>query len=204
MTKDIKRIYLIRHAESAHNANHNRLSGSTDVDITEAGVAQCLATRQMMECLAIDRVYSSSLKRAVKSANLIFPDQAITVTDSLREFDYGDYEGVNAQANQEDAVIKQWNKAPGNLTFPGGDNTLEFAQNFHDSIVEMVEDAPEQNIALVSHKTAIRLFVARILHLDLDYFRLIPCSNCGITEVWFDKGSEFDLHSVNVVAYPIP
>ena len=199
----IKRIYLIRHAESAHNANHNRLSGSTDVDITETGAAQCMATRQALENLKIDRVYSSPLKRAVKTANLIFPNQAMTVTDSLREFNYGDYEGLNAQTNEEDPVIQQWNKAPGDLTFPGGDNILEFAQNFYDSILGMVEDTPEQNIALVSHKTAIRLFVARILHLDLDYFRLVPCSNCGITEVWFDKESHFDLHSVNVVAYPV-
>lgn len=199
--ENIRRIYLIRHAESAHNASNNRLSGSTDVDITETGVAQCMATRQITDNLGIGRVYTSSLKRAIKSAKLIFPNRAIGVKDSLREFNYGEYEGMDAQAQKEDAVIQQWNKAPGNLTFPGGDNTLEFAQNFYNTILEMVKDTPERHFALVSHRTAIRLFVARIIHLDLDHFRGLPCSNCGVTEVRFTEESKFNLHSLNFVAY---
>lgn len=201
MTNNIKRIYLIRHGESTHNSNGNKLSGLTDVDLTKKGIEQCKTTRKYVEKLEIDKIYSSSLKRAINSANLIFPKKEVVFTKSLREFNYGNYEGINANFKTEDLIIKKWNTSPGNLTFPEGDNTLKFSQNFYNSILNMVEISNEHNIAFVTHKTAIRLFVAKIIHLDPDYFRLIPCSNCGVTELWFNKESNFILHSLNVIAY---
>ena len=105
--------------------------------------------------------------------------------------DYGDYEGLDTKAiPSDDEVIIKWNTAPGNLTFPNGDNVASRAECVYNGLLKIAGESSSNTIACVTHKTTIRMVVAKILKINLDYLRSIPCSNCSVTRVEYcpDKG----------------
>jgi probable phosphoglycerate mutase len=194
------RIFLIRHGESKQNIA-NVISGVTDTPLSTKGKTQCKQLSGYFDKMKMDVVYASPLQRSQESAQLIFPQHATTlqISESLIEFDYGQYEGYERDkyASINDEVIKKWVTAPGDLTFPGGGNVREHAQDSYTGLLNIVEENQGKVIACVSHRTTIRLIVAKVLGLSLDNFRLLPCSNCGITELLSVDG-EIKLLSLNV------
>jgi 2,3-bisphosphoglycerate-dependent phosphoglycerate mutase len=69
------KIVLIRHGESTWN-KENRFTGWTDVDLSEKGVAEAKEAGQVLktEGYVFDIVYTSLLKRAIKTANLVLEE----------------------------------------------------------------------------------------------------------------------------------
>lgn len=193
-----KRIFLIRHGESSHNRNGNLLSGITDVKLSNHGVEQCMQLRKLVKHFSIDKVYSSPLKRAIKSANLVFPDKHVMILEHLREINYGVYEGLRGKDDSTDEVLNKWESSPGNLTFPEGDNVHNFSQAYYHNLLDVVAGSEDKFFAFFTHRTAIRLFIATVLGLDLNLFRKIPCSNCSLSELYYNKESGFQLSAVNL------
>lgn len=192
-------IFIVRHGESTQNLN-DVMSGITDAPLSEKGKEQCLLLSRYFQDLPVDKVFSSPLQRANQSAEIIFAQKKlpIQINDSLIEFDYGNYEGYPRGDYQtsNDEIIKKWLAAPSNLTFPGGSNTQVHAQKALFGLSELVNNNKGSVIALLSHRTTIRLLVAQIIGLHLDHFRAIPCSNCSVTEVNFD--GKWHLNSLNL------
>jgi len=187
----MKIVYLIRHGETYHNSDKNRLSGVTDIGMTEKGINQCRELSIFFLDKEIKEVYASPLSRSIDSAKYIFPTfrNSIKISKYLIEINYGDYEGVDkGEVISEDEVIKKWEAAPGDLTFPNGDNVREHANYAYKGFKEIVENSQHDILACVSHRTSIRLLVAKILNVDLDSFRDIPCFNCSVTK--FEYGGE--------------
>lgn len=191
----MKRLYLIRHGESVQN-QQDLLSGVSDVPLSQVGTEQCLQLRSFFTKSPVEAVFVSPLSRALESAKITFPEHKITVAKGLIEFDYGDYEGV--PRSRDDEVMRRWHSTPGEVTFPGGGNTQEHALEVYNELFSIVKGSLAHNIACVSHRTTIRLIVAQILHLALNNFRLIPCSNCSVTVLLFDESRGFQLSSLNV------
>lgn len=94
-------IVFVRHGESAWN-NENIFTGWTDVPLTETGEKEATAAGQLMrnEGLEFDVVFTSRLKRAIKSAVLIsdaMDSSFIPIHQDwrLNEQSYGFLEGKN-------------------------------------------------------------------------------------------------------------
>lgn len=194
-------IILIRHGRSLHNANGNAFSGVTDVQMDETGQAQCRNLAGFFNGVSIDRLYCSSLGRAQESARLIFPGRAdrLAVLDWLIEFNYGEYEGKIADAMPDDPVVRQWNTTPGDTVFPGGDAIRHHADRVHSALLTFCRELPPKcRVACVTHRTTIRLLVARIMGLDLNRFRDVPCSNCSITDIRVNESGTRRIYALNI------
>ena len=91
-------IYIIRHGQTELN-NANVLQGRSDCPLNETGVAQAreVGQRLMGQGIVFSYVYSSPLKRAIQTAELIAQDKPIAVDDRLIEMDYGPYEGMDLE-----------------------------------------------------------------------------------------------------------
>ena len=75
-------IYVIRHGQTDANLRHE-LQGRRDVPLNERGIL-------------FDRVYSSSLGRAVETARIVSGgSMPVETDDRLLEMDYGPYEGMD-------------------------------------------------------------------------------------------------------------
>lgn len=94
-------LILVRHGESQWN-KENRFTGWTDVSLTKNGINEAyFAANQIKKLnLRFDNVYTSILKRAKETANIIcselgFPESEIKEDWRLNERHYGALQGLN-------------------------------------------------------------------------------------------------------------
>lgn len=116
----MKRIVLIRHGESLWN-NENRFTGWTDVDLTPKGTDEAIEAGRLMRenGFCFTQAYTSYLKRAVKSTNLILDQMnldwiPISKTWRLNERHYGALQGLNkAETAQKlgEELVSGWRRS---------------------------------------------------------------------------------------------
>jgi broad specificity phosphatase PhoE len=89
-------IHTIRHAETEYN-RQNRYAGTIDIPLSERGVADTLEAAKKLAGYKFDVVISSTLRRAIRTAELLVPNGIpVTKTDLCRERSYGMYQGLTA------------------------------------------------------------------------------------------------------------
>ena len=105
----ITTIYIVRHGESVGNLNHI-VSGHTDHDLTLFGVKQAIELGKRFRNITFDKVFSSDLTRARKTAELIVAGRNLTIatTEKLRELYFGDLEGK--PTSEFHTLFDSWNK----------------------------------------------------------------------------------------------
>jgi len=101
MRKPVSKLVLLRHGESQWN-RENRFTGWTDVDLSEAGIAEARAGGRQLkaEGYAFDIAYTSVLKRAIRTLWIALDELGQMwlpeVKDwRLNERHYGDLQGLN-------------------------------------------------------------------------------------------------------------
>lgn len=114
------KLVLVRHGESTWN-KENRFTGWTDVDLSEKGMAEAQEGGEVLkrEGYVFDMVYTSVLRRAIKTANI-----ALDVMDllwlpverswRLNERHYGALQGLNkaeTAAKFGDEQVKIWRRS---------------------------------------------------------------------------------------------
>ena len=114
------KLVLLRHGESAWN-KENRFTGWTDVDLTDKGREEAARAGQLLQAdgFAFDLVFTSVLKRAIRTANIALDelDQLwLPVERSwrLNERHYGALQGLNkaeTAARHGDEQVKIWRRA---------------------------------------------------------------------------------------------
>ena len=87
-------IYIIRHGQTEMN-QLRRLQGRSDHPLNEAGIAQAGQAARSLQGIAFDHVFTSPLKRAIQTAEIIAPGVSPVTDDRLIEMDYGMYEGAD-------------------------------------------------------------------------------------------------------------
>ena len=87
-------LYLVRHGGTAwtHTGQH---TGRTDLPLLPDGEKEARRLGRILSVIRFDAVYSSDLQRSLRTAELAGFDRP-RVTPLLREFDYGDYEGLTS------------------------------------------------------------------------------------------------------------
>jgi len=116
----MKRIVLLRHGESTWN-RENRFTGWTDVDLTEKGIEEATKAGEYLkkEGFAFTKAYTSYLKRAVKTLNVVLDklDQDWIPVEKnwrLNEKHYGDLQGLNKSETAErygDEQVLIWRRS---------------------------------------------------------------------------------------------
>lgn len=116
----MKKIVLLRHGESVWNME-NRFTGWTDVDLTPRGIAEAGEAGELLrrEGFVFARAYTSYLKRAVKTLNVVLDkmDQDwIPVEKSwrLNEKHYGMLQGLDkaqTAAKYGEEQVRIWRRS---------------------------------------------------------------------------------------------
>src|SRR6187402_2736412 len=122
-------LVLVRHGQSEWNLK-NLFTGWKDVDLTEQGVAEALAAGRKLKAqgLKFDVAYTSALKRANRTLDLILGEMGQTVPivrdQALNERDYGDLVGMNkddARAKWGEEQVLIWRRSY-DVPPPGGES----------------------------------------------------------------------------------
>jgi len=194
-------VYLLRHGETAYNADGNRYCGTTDIGLTEKGLRQAGAIAQSINKIQFDAVYASPLQRAYHTAKLASDNKYTVIKDErLLELDFGHWEGkTRAEFVAENPLLwEQWDTAPERYRAGGNGNTAtEIVERVDNFLMEMLSKHIEGTILVVAHNTVNRLYLAYKLGMPLRNYRRIVQENSAITSFSLNNQGELMLHQLN-------
>ncbi len=159
----VKNIYVIRHGETDWNRSQ-RFQGRTDIKLNDLGREQAVALRPVMQQLEIESVYSSSLSRAVETAEIATGDLRLTIQkeDRLRETNIGDAEGLTFDEISDkygaEAILK-WRSYEERLLdfhFPNGESKREMMFRIRQIFLEIAQNSNRSTIGVFAHGMVMR------------------------------------------------
>ncbi len=140
------RITYFVHGTTTDN-EEKRSSGWNDVDLSEKGVEQAKQLGETCENLEFDAVFSSDLRRAVRSASLAFSARAPLFTDArLRECNYGDYNG------EPSSIVEPLQEGALYEPLPNGESYEDVKERMADFLAMLRKDYDGKHVAIVAHK----------------------------------------------------
>jgi len=151
-------VFLARHGETEWTVTR-RHTGSTDVPLTDAGELQAVELGQLLTGVEPDRVLSSPMRRALDTARLAGFEDQVEQVDALREFDYGEYEGLTS--DQIRAKRPDWDLFRDGC--PGGETPEQVAARVKPLLDEIVTAG--RRVILFGHGHCLRILAATYLGL---------------------------------------
>lgn len=183
------RLYLIRHGETDWNIV-KRLQGSTDIPLNNNGETLAKITGEKLNDFSIDLIYTSPLKRAFRTAELIRGTKNIPmITDErIREISFGDYEGLISKAdgyNIPDPNFRFFFTRPDCYRTPPNGESIQSLLNRTHEFLEDLKNNPslnDQTILISSHGAAVQAILSNIKNSDLSHFWGDGVhKNCGVS-----------------------
>jgi broad specificity phosphatase PhoE len=171
----MKRLLLVRHGESEWNAAR-RLQGQADIGLSPAGESQAEALAETIRRLGPDRVLSSDLKRARRTAELLGHADAAP-EPGLREVDVGEWTGraIAELIAAEPEAYRGWRA--GTHAPPGGELWTHFVARTRAAVEPAMEAA--QCTLVVTHGGVIRALLQALLGIEPS--RIIPVGPGSLT-----------------------
>jgi broad specificity phosphatase PhoE len=167
-------ILLARHGESDWN-RAKRWQGHADRPLTESGRAQ---SRELAERLAeteLDAVYSSDLRRARETAEVVAETKGleVTVLSDLREVDVGSWSGLTrTEAEQQfPDAYRRW--VAGGEGWDDGETYQQLSVRVLRAVQTIAADHPGDRVLVVAHGGSIRAIHAAALGVDVHTYRRI-------------------------------
>jgi len=119
----------------------------------------------------IDVIYSSSLKRALVTAEIIAAKhqlKVITCTE-LCEFNYGKIEGLTHKEISQlyPEFYKSMMQKNTNLKFPGGESVYQLNNRVSQFLDRLKKHTPEQTILVVAHFGLLRILLCRLFGIGI-------------------------------------
>jgi broad specificity phosphatase PhoE len=144
-------LYVVRHAEPAVVGV---LLGQCDLGLSDSGWRQA---RELLKHVRLAVVYSSPLRRARETAELLAHGARIEIVEDLREITYGDWDGrtwAEIEARDGDLArrkLDDWNA----VTPPGGELWDTFVTRVTRAFAR-IQDGPRP-AAVVAHAAVNRV-----------------------------------------------
>ena len=174
----MNKLILLRHGQSQWNLE-NRFTGWKNVPLTEKGEAEAKKAGELIKThnISIDRVFSSVLERANRTAeiaikkaelnNLLENNKIImTCSEKLNERDYGDLVGLNKQETADKFGKDQvhiWRRSY-DTPPPNGESLKDVVERvspyFKENIKPLIDKG--ENILIAAHGNSLRAMMIEL------------------------------------------
>ncbi|MBV9472664.1 MAG: histidine phosphatase family protein [Solirubrobacterales bacterium] len=154
-----ERVYLVRHGETEWSKSGQHTS-RTDLPLLEEGRARAMKLKPVLAGHEFSLVLCSPLRRARETCELAGLGSAAELVDDLREWDYGEYEGLTTPEIWEQAP--QWNLWRDGC--PGGERPEQVAARA-DRVLARVDEVGGEAITF-AHGHVLRVLAVRWLRMD--------------------------------------
>ncbi len=159
------RLTLIRHGITRGNLDGIYMGSGTDEPLCEEGRAKLQALQARFSYPVVDTVFASPLKRAVESAELLFPAAKNKVLlEDLRENSFGEFEGRKISELMRDEAFKKWMDPQEHYTPNGGEKAEDFHKRCSAVLMSMLQymmQAGVEEAACVTHGGVIMSMLAQ-------------------------------------------
>ena len=174
----MNKLILLRHGQSQWNLE-NRFTGWKNVPLTEKGEAEAKKAGELIRKhnISIDRVFSSVLERANRTAEIAIIHAALnnllennklimTCSEKLNERDYGDLVGLNKQETADKFGKDQvhiWRRSY-DTPPPNGESLKDVVERvspyFKENIKPLIDKG--DNILIAAHGNSLRAMMIEL------------------------------------------
>jgi len=163
----VKKIILARHGESELNAK-KIIQGHLDSDLTAEGIVQAhLLALEIEKLFKIEKIYTSDLRRAYKTAYTIADRLGLEIQQDsrLREMSFGDWEGRSYHEIHGEK-FKNWLMNPLKYHLENQEPHEQFFNRLN-SIWQEILNSKEKEILVVAHGGTIQGLICIALEIGL-------------------------------------
>jgi broad specificity phosphatase PhoE len=171
-------IWLVRHGETEWSRSGQHTS-RTDLPLTPAGERQTESLKRMLAGHSFALVLASPMKRAIDTCQLV--GLTPEISDDLREWDYGDYEGLTTPEIQK--LVPGWTIFTG--TAPNGETAEQVAARAERVISRALSAAGD--VALFGHGHLSRVLAARWIGLEPSGGQLLALSTASLSVLGYER-----------------
>lgn len=179
------KLYLIRHGQTDWNVA-GKIQGSHDSELNENGISQAkaLGAKLLDSGLKFSKIYSSTQKRAFKTAEIIsgITKKPLEAVKGLEEISLGAWEGLTWEEviQKYSAEYKRWRQDLRYAKAPEGESYQEMLERVLAALHRIIQTNSE-DAAVVTHGA------------------VIMCLRCYITNTPFEKMREFQAKNTSVL-----
>jgi broad specificity phosphatase PhoE len=171
-------LWLIRHGETAWSLSGQHTS-TTDLPLTAEGERKAAAVGKMLAGKQFTAVYVSPMTRARETCRIAGYSEGAIVTDDLREWNYGLYEGLTSTEIQKTAPgWTIWTGTP-----PGGETIEQVAERAR----RVIRSAPDGDAAIFGHGHMLRVLTACWLEVEPQIGRCFALSTGSISVLGYER-----------------
>jgi broad specificity phosphatase PhoE len=159
------RVLLVRHGATEWSVD-GRHTGSTDIDLTAEGRREAVALgvtlhRMLEHDTQPPLVFSSPLGRSLETARTALAEHSPEVTDALKEFDYGIYEGLTTAEIR--AKVPDWELFSHGC--PEGESLPQVVARADSFVAKLERVAVGRTVVAFTHGHFSRVLTARLIGL---------------------------------------
>ena len=201
-------IVLVRHGATDWNLQ-GRCQGATDRELSEVGVRQAEQLAVLLSSESIQAIYSSDLRRARQTAELISQPHnlPVLIEENIRELDHGALEGLtfNEIKQSYSEFLTRWRTEPAEIQVPGGEKLIDVAERAWEGVARIAErHVAAESIVVVSHNFPILGIVCRVTGTHLNNYRSFHLDPCSVTRLQRNGANAWSVTHVNSREYPPP
>jgi broad specificity phosphatase PhoE len=181
--RELPMIYLARHGETAWSLTGQH-TGLTDLPLTQAGERNAQRLRGRLSGLKFDKVFTSPLRRAMRTCELAGFGSVAEIDPDLVEWDYGEYEG--RRTVEIHAERPQWQLFRDGA--PGGESPQQVAERA-DRVVDRVR-AGSGNVLIFSSGHFLRMLAGSWVGIEPYDARALMLSTASLSVLGYEHSLE--------------
>ncbi len=177
-------IWVVRHGPTRWSSV-GKHTGRSDIPLTPEGEQEAVALRERLDGVAFDVRVVSPLLRARRTAELagvVDPE----VEPRVREWDYGDFEGLTRAEIGERLGVAHW--SPWEDEVVGGEALADVSARA-DEVVALLRERTRERALVVAHGHFLRILAARWCRLDPGAGQHLELEPARISVLGVDRGT---------------
>lgn len=186
----MKTVILVRHGQSTTNVQ-KVFTGQLNADLTPIGIEQAARMARYVAQYPVEKVYASSLQRAVDTAAPICQMLGcpMETTADFWEINAGLWQGLSFEevAERYPASYAVWHQDFGKARPDGGESCKELYDRVVKTFRRIVEGTSEEVVCIVSHAIPIRMIQCYIAYGSVEAASQMPwVPNASVTVYTYD------------------
>ncbi len=161
-----------------------RFRGRADIKLDEIGIKQAEAAAARIAEWQVSAVYSSPLRRASTTAEILARRFGLEVKllPGIIDIDYGEWQGMSpaGAAVKDGGLYSKWLESPHKVKFPGGESLAEVRERAASAVDGLIAQHPKETVVLVSHKVVCQILILSLLGLNNSHFWQITQDVCAV------------------------
>ena len=195
-------IIFLRHGQAENNTKKILAGRSTGVNLTQEGIKQAQQAAEMLKPLNVSAIYSSSIDRALQTAEIVAKqcNLEVKIDDRLIELDMGKftkmpYEEIFAKHGN---VFLKFYQGSEEVSESGVETFAKVQKRILDMVDFVINKHKKENIVLVTHMDPIKAMIGRVLDLKPEILFEMIIANASLN-IFKNYDQKFYLTAINAI-----